>query len=400
MRSSAARRRRADEAHDERDQRASASATSTSEVAVPQRVEDLAERASGGVVGAPGVLVVRERLVPHAVDAQGQCGHDVHADRDRRGQRGVAHARRAAAATAARSARRSPRAGTDSALIDTAPPAASPIHDRGRAGAGRRGSASAKATASTESASDGPSAFTGPVTQRTEPLVVTSPAASSALPRVVTSARARVDRDVSEHAGRDARAAAARRGCAARRGRRARRAAGTPGPGWRRCRGTAARPLRIASADDANTPSSNTSDFVARRTPGCAARSPRPRGPAASVRQCAAPASARPGERRRVSTARRTGCRHPGTVSKVRSVAGARGCRRVVVVRVASASDFASTDGREQGLGEAHLRDRWCGVEPREGPHRLVARAAAQEPGPAGHDAEARPLHQRRSRAR
>ena len=40
------------------------------------------------------------------------------------------------------------------------------------------------------SASDGPSAFTGPVTQRTEPLVVTSPAASSALPRVVDVARA------------------------------------------------------------------------------------------------------------------------------------------------------------------------------------------------------------------
>ena len=31
-----------------------------------------------------------------------------------------------------------------------------------------------------------------------------------------------------------------------------------------------------------------------------------------------------------------------------------------------------------------------------QGPHRLVARAAAEEPGPAGHDAEARPVHQRR----
>ena len=47
-------------------------------------------------------------------------------------------------------------------------------------------------------------------------------------------------------------------------------------------------------------------------------------------------------------------------------------------------------------LGEAHLRDRWCGLESREGAHRFVARAAAEVPGPAGHDAEARPVHQRR----
>src|SRR5215212_6661277 len=76
-------------------------------------------------------------------------------------------------------------AGTESALIDTAAPAASPIHTAVR----RRGWSrylSASATASTENASDGPSALTGTVTHSTDPLVVTSPAASNALPRVVT----------------------------------------------------------------------------------------------------------------------------------------------------------------------------------------------------------------------
>ena len=49
-------------------------------------------------------------------------------------------------------------------------------------------------------------------------------------------------------------------------------------------------------------------------------------------------------------------------------------------------------------VGQARLRDRWCCIEPRQGAHGLVARAAAEESGPEGHDAEARPVHQRRSR--
>ena len=34
--------------------------------------------------------------------------------------------------------------------------------------------------------------------------------------------------------------------------------------------------------------------------------------------------------------------------------------------------------------GEAHLRDRWGGLQPREGPHRRFARAAPQEPRACG----------------
>ena len=55
---------------------------------------------------------------------------------------------------------------------------------------------------------------------------------------------------------------------------------------------------------------------------------------------------------------------------------------------------------RGMSVGQARLRDRWCCIEPRQGAHGLVARATAEESGPAGHDAEARPVHQRRSRAR
>ena len=47
---------------------------------------------------------------------------------------------------------------------------------------------------------------------------------------------------------------------------------------------------------------------------------------------------------------------------------------------------------------EAHLRDGWRGQLARQGSHRLLARSAAQAPRAAGHDAEARPVHQRRPR--
>ena len=78
-------------------------------------------------------------------------------------------------------------AGTDNALIDAAAPPARPTqtasHRRGSTWSSAR---SASAIASTDSAIDGPSALTGPVTQSTDPLVVTSPAASRAWPRDVT----------------------------------------------------------------------------------------------------------------------------------------------------------------------------------------------------------------------
>ena len=56
------------------------------------------------------------------------------------------------------------------------------------------------------------------------------------------------------------------------------------------------------------------------------------------------------------------------------------------------------TGGRRRTRSDqAHLRDRRCGQLPRQGAHGLLARSAAEGPGPAGHDAEARPVHQRRS---
>ena len=45
---------------------------------------------------------------------------------------------------------------------------------------------------------------------------------------------------------------------------------------------------------------------------------------------------------------------------------------------------------------EAHLRHGGCGQFPGQGDHGLLARPAAEGPWPAGHDAEARPVHQRR----
>ena len=58
----------------------------------------------------------------------------------------------------------------------------------------------------------------------------------------------------------------------------------------------------------------------------------------------------------------------------------------------------AGTARRRRSLtrGEAHLRDRRRCQLPRQGAHRLLARAAPEAPGAAGHDAEARPVHQRR----
>ena len=55
-----------------------------------------------------------------------------------------------------------------------------------------------------------------------------------------------------------------------------------------------------------------------------------------------------------------------------------------------------SAERKSRGLGEAHLRDRWRCLQPRERPHRIVAGSPAQVPWPPGHDAEARPVHQRR----
>ena len=59
---------------------------------------------------------------------------------------------------------------------------------------------------------------------------------------------------------------------------------------------------------------------------------------------------------------------------------------------------WSSTTGVERD--EAHLRDRRRRQLTRQGTDRVLARAPAQDARPAGHDAEARPVHQRRSRAR
>ena len=47
---------------------------------------------------------------------------------------------------------------------------------------------------------------------------------------------------------------------------------------------------------------------------------------------------------------------------------------------------------------ETHLRDGWRGQFAGQGPHRLLAGSTAQGPWSPGHDAEARPVHQRRPR--
>src|SRR4029077_4132728 len=50
-----------------------------------------------------------------------------------------------------------------------------------------------------------------------------------------------------------------------------------------------------------------------------------------------------------------------------------------------------------RGFGQARLRDRGSGVELGQGAHGVVARTSAEKPWPPGHDAETRPVHQRRS---
>ena len=93
-------------------------------------------------------------------------------------------------------------AGPASAFTDIAAPAARPTYTAS-ASLGWWRYRSASATASTENASAGPSAFTGPVTQSTEPLVVTKPAASRACARVVSWRAHEYGRDGEQDARRD-----------------------------------------------------------------------------------------------------------------------------------------------------------------------------------------------------
>ena len=129
--------------------------------------------------------MVRERLVPDATDAPGQRAEDRHRPRS---PAAVAVARtREGHCCELDSNSNTPAAasaGTDSALIEAAAPAANPTHTTVPV-AGRTRYRSANATASSEHAMAGPSAFTGPVTHSTDPLVVTKPAASTAGPREV-----------------------------------------------------------------------------------------------------------------------------------------------------------------------------------------------------------------------
>ena len=289
----------------------------------------LRTRASRGVFSAPGVLVVRVRLVPHV--GPGRTAAPPPRTR---------HSAIAAATAASRTPVRSGRcdsstispaitsAGTDSALIDTAPPAASPTHDRVRAGVGRRGSASANATASTDSASDGPSALTGPVTQRIEPLVVTSPAASSASAARGHAARARVDRDREQHAGGDRQQPRRVEG---------READEVGEPDQREEQRALAREDvaerqlgRRASprADDREHAVVEDERSCARRTRGCGAGSPRPRG---SARRCASGACRALGTRGRRVDRRRPGRHRTG--SRCSRCAGCRGSHGTVACR-------------------------------------------------------------------
>ena len=160
-------------------------------------------------------------------------------------------------------------------------------------------------------------------------------------------------------------------------------------------------PLRIA-APTTRTRRRRTPATSPRRTPGSGSRRVAIASTTASVRQrdrTAAATGGAAGPEEAVSTPVTPGAGIPAPYPTINDRSGrplVRGSSRVVWYG-RPPSGFRATDERE-GLGEAHLRDRWCGLEPREGPHGLVARTAAQEPGPPGHDAEARPLHQRRSR--
>ena len=174
-----------------------------------------------------------------------------------------------------------------------------------------------------------------------------------------------------------------------RRGRRPRAAAGTPGPGSRRRRGTAARRAHgerrrrehavveheRAVGEERREPDQDR-DHRQHRDVEPPGREPqRPGTGGASVASTLV-----------IPARYRTGRVHSGA-----RLAGERMVRSPAV-------GFADGPQKELGLGEAHLRDRWCCLQPRQGPHRLLARAPAQVPWPAGHHAEARPVHQRRPR--
>ena len=154
-------------------------------------------------------------------------------------------------------------------------------------------------------------------------------------------------------------------------------------------------PLRIARADDREHAVVEHQRLLAKNagrriTTVATART------SASVRQCAdRTGSGRPGERppsRPPSAPTREASRHG---IQRRSSAGARLVAEVVWYGRLP-SDLRTRSDEREGLGEAHLRDRWRGLQPGQGPHRLLARPPAQVPWPPGHDAEARPLHQRR----
>ena len=78
-------------------------------------------------------------------------------------------------------------------------------------------------------------------------------------------------------------------------------------------------------------------------------------------------------------------------------LAGLTGPRLQTLCRRPSASRPCPR-GRLFSRDEAHIRDGRGGQLTGQGPHRFVVGSTAQEPGPAGHPPEARPLHQRRSR--
>ena len=187
-----------------------------------------------------------------------------------------------------------------------------------------------------------------------------------------------------------------------------RRAAGTPGPGSRRPRGTAAR--RGASP----APTTRTRRRR-RRATGVANSAGRRRTTAttprttASMRQWGRSAGRPVVAAAAVSGsvvltgAHGSGARGPGgRMVRSPAVVSRRSQSPPVIVACEccpiGVARWMLLDGRWRigKLGKAHLRDRWRGIEPRQGAHVLLARAAAQGPGPAGHDAEARPVHQRR----
>ena len=102
-----------------------------------QSVSTILRNAPEWLFARSGVLVVRVRLVPHVGEAERQRGH--HVDAPPRSRPPPPRRARRCRSGRCDSSTISPAittAGTDSALIDTAPPAASPIHTAVR----RRGS--------------------------------------------------------------------------------------------------------------------------------------------------------------------------------------------------------------------------------------------------------------------